>query len=225
MSDRSPLRALTRLLPGVRTVDDQVEPYAAAWAADTALALRSAEPLVAVLGDSTAQGVGASNHREGWVGQVHRWLEHRTAQPWVVANWSRTGARVADVLADQLPVLQAAPRRPHLVLVAVGSNDVFWGLRTAPARRGLAELVASLPQPAVVATVPAQGPAVRARAVNRSLRDAAGHAGVAVADVTRTIRGGRDSLAPDGFHPNDTGYAEWAAAFRPAIAAALGLPR
>lgn len=221
----SPLRALGRLVPGVRQVTDQIEPYAAAWAEETAASLASTRPLVAVLGDSTAQGIGASTHRDGWVGQLDRWLAERTGMAWTVANWSRSGARVADVLDEQLPALLDAARTPQLVLVAVGANDVFWGLRTASARRGFRELIGALPEPAVIATVPAQGLAVRARLLNRHIRSDAAAAGVAVADVARHLSGGRGRLAADGFHPNERGYEEWAAAFRPAVVAALTLPR
>jgi lysophospholipase L1-like esterase len=223
MPQRSPLHTLTRLVPGVREVSDQIEPYAEAWATETADALAGTGRLIGVLGDSTAQGIGASSHRHGWVGQVHGWLEGATGDRWDVANWSRTGARVAEALDDQLPRLLAAPRRPDLVLVAVGSNDVFWGLRTGPARRAMTALVAALPTPAVVATVPAQGLAVRAHLLNRHIRAQAAEAGVEVAEVARAITGGRDRLAADRFHPNELGYAEWATGFRPAVAGALGL--
>jgi lysophospholipase L1-like esterase len=217
----SPIRLLSVLLPGIRRVTEQVEPYAAAWAEATEAALfRSGAPLLAVLGDSTGQGVGADDHTRGWAGQLAELLGERDGTPWVVANWSRSGAKVADVVASQLPALEAAPRRPDLVACAVGSNDVFWGLRTAPARRALDELLPRLPRPAVVATVPEGLLAARSRMLNRHLLGLADDHGVAVADVNRTIRSAPGTLASDGFHPTALGYADWTAAF----AAALDLP-
>ncbi len=223
-------RLLGRLVPGVGRVVDQIGPYATAWAEDTAEALASEAPLLAVLGDSTAQGVGAGHHREGWAGQVHEWLEQTTRSEWAVANWSRTGAKVADVLDHQLPQLDAAPRRPDLVMVAVGSNDVFWGVRTGSARRAMRELLTRLPSSSVIATIPAGGLAVRARWLNQVVRSTAAAHGSAVAEIDEWVRGGRGRmLASDGFHPNERGYERWALAFEAAIAQSelgerLGVP-
>lgn len=217
----SPIRLLSLVVPGVRRVTEQVAPYAAAWTEATQAALfRSEAPLLAVLGDSTGQGVGADHHTRGWAGQLAALLAARDGTPWVIANWSRSGARVADVVDAQLPALEAAPRRPDLVACAVGSNDVFWGLRTGPARDALSALVPRLPRPAVIATVPEGMLATRSRMLNRHLLGVAHEHDVAVADVNRTIRPGRGKLASDGFHPTALGYADWAAAF----AAALQLP-
>jgi len=217
----SPIRLLAHVVPGIRAVTDQVEPYAAAWADATEAALfRSEAPLLAVLGDSTGQGVGADHHTEGWAGQLRGLLCERDGTPWVVANWSRSGAKVADVLDGQLAALEAAPRPPDLVACAVGTNDVFWGLRIGPARDGVARLVPRLPAPAVIATVPEGALAARSRLLNRHLLRLADEHELAVADVNRTIRPGRGKLASDWFHPSTLGYADWTAAF----AAALDLP-
>ncbi|MGY6501670.1 MAG: SGNH/GDSL hydrolase family protein [Acidimicrobiales bacterium] len=217
-------RLLGRFVPGVGRVGAQVGPYARQWWDETDRALGSDGPLLAVLGDSTGQGIGASTPHGGWAGQLRDWLDETTGDEWTVANWSRSGAKVGDVLGTQLPILLDAPRRPALVAVAVGSNDVFWGVRTGAARRAMRALVAGLPDPAIVATVPASGAAVRAMALNRVLRTTADEHGVAVADVNATIRGGRASLASDGFHPNERGYAGWTEAFvaaaRPLVSAA-----
>lgn len=227
-------RLLGRLVPGVGRVVDQIGPFAAAWERDTADALdgRVDEEvsLLAVLGDSTAQGIGAAHHRGGWVGQLHGWLEESTGRRWAVANWSRTGAKVADVLDHQLPLLESAPRRPDLVTVAVGSNDVFWGVMTGSARRGARDLIARLPDPSIVATIPAGGLALRAKRLNRTVRTAASERGLPVADVDRWVRGGTGRmLASDGFHPNERGYERWTGAFGAAVTTSelgrrLGVP-
>jgi len=217
---RSPLALLGRFVPGVRAVTEQIPRFAAAWAEETERALGAPGPLLAVLGDSTAQGIGAGSHLTGWAGQLRERLAVHHGTEWGVANWSRSGARVADVVAEQLPALRGAGRRPDLVVCAVGANDVFWGLTTGAARRAFAELLPGLPAPAVVATVPEGGVAGRARRLNAELRGLAAAHGVAVAEVARTIRPGRGTLASDGFHPSTRGYADWTAAF----AAALALP-
>ncbi len=67
-------------------------------------------PLWVVLGDSTAQGLGASSPLHGYVGQVLNALR-RTGTPWRVLNLSRSGAQTRHVLDDQLPLLDGLS--PH----------------------------------------------------------------------------------------------------------------
>ncbi len=52
------------VVPGVRQVHAQVAPYAKAWDAANATALSGQGPLWVVLGDSTAQGIGAPSYDE-----------------------------------------------------------------------------------------------------------------------------------------------------------------
>src|SRR4051812_30383533 len=56
------------LLPGAIGVAGQVPIYAGAWQRDNELANTGGRPLWVVLGDSLSQGIGASTHRNGWVG-------------------------------------------------------------------------------------------------------------------------------------------------------------
>ena len=77
------------------------------------------------LGDSMSQGIGASAYDRGWAGQLStrlraRGWEHR------LLNLSVTGARVDDLVATQLPALEAAVQNAGsaaLVTVVIGSND------------------------------------------------------------------------------------------------------
>lgn len=208
---------LARLVPGIGRISAQVEPYAEAWRRETSAALAGCDPILGVLGDSTAQGIGAGSHRDGWVGQLHAWLEETTSKRWAIVNWSRSGAKVADVIDHQLPELLASGRPPDLTVVAVGANDMFWGIRVEPARNGFAELIPHLPRPSVIGTVPAQGLAVRSQHLNRSIRRMAAEHDIEVAAVDREISSGKGRLASDGFHPNERGYADWARAYQAAV--------
>lgn len=78
--------------------------------------------LYVALGDSTAQGIGASGPERGYVGLVAQRLAVATGRPVQVLNLSRSGARVHDVVTEQLPRL--AGLSPDLVTVAVGANDL-----------------------------------------------------------------------------------------------------
>ena len=111
------------LYPGVRSVRSQVRPYADAWHRSNAAALGRTEPLWLVLGDSTAQGIGASAFDRGWVGQLQQLLAAEGGA-WRVVNLSQSGGRIRDVLAEQLPLADRLGLEPGLITVAVGANDL-----------------------------------------------------------------------------------------------------
>lgn len=205
------VRALGRVFPGVREVQAQTEPYAAAWDRANRAALAATGPLWVALGDSMTQGIGASAYNHGWVGQLSDRLrgdgwDHR------VVNLSVTGARVDDVVDTQLPALEAvcaAEGPPALVTVVIGSNDVV----SPRHRRGLAERFAQmldrLPDGAVVMNLP--NPHREARRVDDLLRGRATAGRIVLADMRREgPRSWRGLLAADSFHLNDRGSAAMA---------------
>ncbi|MDQ2838918.1 MAG: SGNH/GDSL hydrolase family protein [Actinomycetota bacterium] len=204
-----------RLLPGVRQVQDQVEPYAAAWQRDNRLAVAGSGPLWVVLGDSLSQGIGASGHDRGWVGQL---AEQLIAQGRIsrVLNLAVSGARVSDVLDRQLPALQALPTPPALVTLLIGSNDLFRRRYRLELPAGFEVLLQRLPAGTVVANLP--NPNATADALNRSLQRAVTDRGLVLADLRqRETTSWRGKLAADHFHPNDLGYAGIARVFADAI--------
>ena len=220
------VRLLGSVLPGVRSVQAQAGPYAAAWHAHNDRALTTPGRRWVVLGDSMSQGLGASSWDAGWVDQLARWLAD-DGHPLVVVNLSATGARTADVVDQQLPVLEALPpargtQAPDLVTVLVGSNDLFAG---AHARRRLpddyARLVGRLPRAAVVASLPQPRSAARAANAHVERAAAAGH--LELLDMrSEGPTSWRGRLASDFFHPNDAGYTEIARAFHPHVLRVLG---
>ncbi|HEU4999266.1 MAG TPA: SGNH/GDSL hydrolase family protein [Lapillicoccus sp.] len=205
------VRALGRVLPGVREVQAQTGPYAAAWDRANRAALAATGPLWVALGDSMTQGIGASAYDRGWVGQLSDRL-HAEGWDHRVVNLSVTGARVDDVVDTQLPALEAIRTKegpPALVTVVIGSNDVV----SPRHRRGLAERFAAmldrLPDGAVVMNLP--NPHREARRVDDLLRARAAAGRVVLADMRREgPRSWRGLLAADTFHLNDRGYAAMA---------------
>lgn len=178
--------------------------------------------LYVALGDSTAQGIGASGPERGYVGLLAERLRATTGRPVQVLNLSRSGARIGDVVVEQLPRL--AGLAPELVTVAVGSND----LKQYDATRFRADidaLVAGLPPGTVVGDVPwfMHGGAGRKSGEAAGYVAAqAGARGLAVARLHRAMRErGWSSMitdfAADWFHPNDRGHRVWADAFWEAI--------
>lgn len=205
-----PLGRLARVLvPGVRRVHNQVAPYAELWDKANAAAASATGPLWVVLGDSAAQGVGAPSYDQGWVGQ----LRARLPGEWRVFNWSRSGARVQDVLDDQLPRLASLDAQPELITVAIGANDVYKTPLDQLISR-LRRLMAELPPGAIIATIPQGLRPKKAMAANAVIRAEAPVRGLRVADVwARTGPPWRGKFADDNFHPASLGYADWAAAF------------
>ena len=99
------LRALGLVVPGIRRVSAQIEPYTRYWSDQNQEAIRGEGPLLAVIGDSTALGIGASAPDRGYVGLLREALSHRDRRPWRVVNLAQSGARTADGLERQLPIL------------------------------------------------------------------------------------------------------------------------
>ena len=210
------------LLPGVRQVHAQVARYAAAWEEANGRATAAEGPLWVVLGDSTAQGIGAPSWEEGYVGQLRRALDAGSERPWRVVNLSRSGARAADVVDRQLPLMEALPAPPDLVTCAIGANDIVRRTPVQELEATLGRIIARLTPRAVIATVPQGLQRERTEAANRFIRAEAPKAGLVVADVwARTGPPWHGKLAADGFHPGALGYAEWAAAFADALGMAL----
>ena len=210
------------MLPGLRRVHAQVARYAAEWEDANRRALEGGGPLWAVLGDSTAQGIGAPSWDEGYVGQLRRALDDGSGHRWRVVNFSRSGARAADVLDRQLPALEALDPPPDLVTCAIGANDIVRRTPLSDLLDQLRAIIGRLPDKAVIATVPQGLSPGRTEAANRVIREAAPAAGLLVADVwARTGPPWHGKFAPDGFHPGALGYADWAAAFAEVLGGAL----
>ena len=201
------LRAMSRVLPGVRSVQRQVEPFAAAWREANDEALRQDGPLWVAIGDSMTQGIGASDPQRGWVGQLRgRWAAQGHA--YRLVNLAVTGARVDDVLDRQLPALErlaALGHRAELVTVLVGSNDIVNRRLREHAVERFTTLLDALPAAAVVGNLP--NPQREVRQMDAEIRRRAADGTLALADFRRD---GPSTwiglLAPDWFHPNDRGY-------------------
>jgi acyl-CoA thioesterase-1 len=181
------------------------------------------------LGDSAAQGVGASSPEHGYVGLLADRLRERTGRPVLVVNLSVSGAQVEDVVRDQLPRL--AGLSPDVVTVAAGGNDVLRYDRAAFVEQ-VEQLAGRLPAGALVADVPYfmhgrwqddadEAAAVVAAAVARhDLRLVR----LQQAQHERGWSAMLTDFAADWFHPNDRGHRVWADAFWSVLADELPAP-
>ncbi|MEO9322941.1 SGNH/GDSL hydrolase family protein [Nocardioides sp. C4-1] len=218
------VRTAGLFLPGVRRVWSEVEPYAAAWHAHNLAVLDRPDPSRrrwVVLGDSMAQGIGATSYDAGWVGLLAARLAATGDAPQVL-NLSATGARTDDVLRQQLPALDAVGHRDDdVVTVMVGSNDLFGG-RAARERlpQAYAELVDAVPVGTVVMTLPQ--PSGAATLANAHVERAAAAGRVVMLDLREVgPTSWRGRLAADRFHPNDAGYEAIADGIEPTLRAVL----
>lgn len=197
---------------------------------------------LAVLGDSTGSGVGAVSQDLGYPRRLARGLADDLHRRVALHVYAVSGARVNDVLTDQLRRLEGL--HPDVVLLVIGGNDV---VNLTPPGRARADLAAVLDRlaaygvPVVVSGVPAMGTVTR---VAQPLRLVTGEIAARIYDPIwreETARRGmlrvelaaivgpifkRDHsmLAPDGFHPGPKGYEAWAEAFRPVVEKAAATP-
>ena len=182
--------------------------------------------LYVAIGDSAAQGIGASSPNRSYVGVLADEIRAVTGRTLRVVNLSVSGATVELAVRDQLP--RFVKLRPDIVTVAIGANDIaLWD--PVAFERGIREIFAALPPHALVADLPYfyfprnERKVAVANSVVR--RVAAEHRLTVVPLHTETrhqgIGGMLTQFAIDMFHPNDHGYRVWADAFAPSLAAQL----
>ena len=222
--------AVRRRLDEVRQVRRSVAEYREHWR-DLAEAHDPDSDAVryVALGDSAAQAVGASTPEAGYVATVAQHLAGTTGRDVDMFNLAVSGAKAADVLEDQLPRLAALGFVPDVVTLGIGGNDVVDRRISVEAFLDtMAEVLAELPPGSYVADPPGfLIPPFEARSdamavgVRPLIRDA-GHHLVALHRATRSAGhlGWVRNVAADAFHPNDRGYAGWAAAFIEALESA-----
>jgi acyl-CoA thioesterase I len=182
------------------------------------------DPLWVVLGDSTAQGLGASRPRGGYVGQTLQELRHATGKHWQVLNLSVSGALIRDVIADQIPLLDG--QRPDLVTCGAGANDILY---SAPGKlfSDLRVLLAAVPENTVMLDLPLLngfwGIVGRASVpyisrINRVIHEVATERSLQVAEVSRYfIAPWIGKFSVDNFHPSQDGYRDWSRALVEAL--------
>lgn len=214
-----------RWADGVIELREDCVTFAGHWDAHNDQALAESGPLWVVLGDSTAQGLGAPSPMGGYVGQVLAGLRQRTGERWRVLNLSLSGALIRDVQRDQLPRI---PAGAGLVTCGIGANDILY---STPAKvladlRGLigavpgGTVVLDLPLPTGIWGILGRASVPYVARINQTIRQAAAARGLPVAEVSAHFLppwGGK--FGPDNFHPSQDGYRDWARALLTAIPA------
>lgn len=186
---------------------------------------KTGDLLYVAIGDSAAQGIGASRPGRSYVGLVAQHVRS-TGRTVKLVNLGISGATLRVAIEKQLPALRTLT--PDLVTVSIGANDIG---TFDPARfeRELTEVMAALPGHAIVADLPSFRPLPaerRVRVANGIVRRLAADHGLTLVGLHAAMRrqgmwGVTTQFAGDLFHPNDRGYRVWAASFLPAVDARL----
>jgi len=214
-----------RWADGVIELREDCVTFASRWDAHNDQALAESGPLWVVLGDSTAQGLGAPSPMGGYVGQVLAGLRERTGRPWRVLNLSLSGALIRDVLRDQLPRI---PAGAEMVTCGIGANDILYSTpsKVLAEVRGLIAAVPGgtvlldLPLPTGIWGILGRASVPYVARINQTIRQAAAARGLPVAEVSaHFLPPWAGKFGPDNFHPSQDGYRDWARALLTAIPA------
>lgn len=182
------------------------------------------------LGDSVAQGVGASNAKYSYVGRLATAIKNETGREVQVINLSKSGAKIKDVSHKQIPRLQELQlREDAIITLDIGTNDVTHGSYQKYFKEDLQELFPLLPQKTILADLPYVGKS-RLQAVNPNIEAAnkifhevAQTHNLTVVPVYDNLKA-VNSLAVysgDFFHPSNYGYQIWFDSFWPKVAQQL----
>lgn len=190
------------------------------------------------LGDSTGVGVG-DQADGGYPERLFRRLKE-IGTPAGILNLAQSGATTRDVV--QGPLQGAVQKRPALVTLGIGSNDLWRMVPVGTFEMNL-KLIADQLQisgaEVVVSNIIDLSLAPIAALIDASLRislltfqrrldelnariDALGRrAGFTVVDLfsfsRRELAGHPEYFCPDGFHPSPAGYDRWADLMWPAV--------
>lgn len=199
-----------------------VTAYKNYWQAGTNATISSKDQLYIALGDSATQGVGAGTVSKGYVSLIATALATKSKTSVRTINLSVSGARVQDVISDQLPQLKDYPTDSKTIITLnIGGNDMRQFDKEKFAKE-MQTLFGQLPKQTIIANVPYFGGGryrkyepnvLQANKIIEQLADTYGFTIVPLYEVTRQ----KDSLivySADYFHPSNSGYRNWFEAFR-----------
>lgn len=186
------------------------------------------QPFVYVaMGDSTAEGTGASHPSRNYATIVYGSLKDRYKLT-KYYNYAKSGAVLHDVVADQLP--RTLQLQPSLVTISIGANDILKRTHLNIFEKNLYTLLKTLQEQTdatiVISTVPdlSLTPAVprllktysryKATKINAIINRVGKATNTVTVDMFEDnkamLQTFPEAIASDGFHPSDFGYALWA---------------
>lgn len=188
------------------------------WEAQISKQPQKGDFVYLAIGDSVAQGIGASNIKRSYVSMIAAHIEETTGRHVHVINLSVTGATAADVVRVQLPRMKGIT--PDFATLDIGANDINHKTPHDDFVRDFNTILDALPaKKSIVADLPVFGNGAKQRALdtlNISVIEAISEHHIErapVSDFTRPGVNDPTTYAADFFHPGNKGYRNWYNAF------------
>ena len=181
------------------------------------------------IGDSTVEGVGASDPSRSCPALVFEKIKHEKKRAYFY-NLGKSGARIRDVV--ELQLAKAVELKPDLITISVGANDLRHRTKLRHFEKDFYELIKTLKEKTkaeiIISNIPdvSVAPSLSimvkylsrfvAKRFNRIINEHAKQFRCILIDLyTGSKIYGRKSIgliSADGLHPSDKGYALWAKA-------------
>lgn len=169
------------------------------------------------LGDSAAQGIGASSPMRGYVGLVAKRVEDKTGKRVRIVNLSVTGAKMDDYLKAQVPEIKKY--KADIITIEIGANDVA-DYDAKSFRANFKKVMATLPEGTFVSNMPLfnsrPGSTENAKDASKIVEEELkSRPDLIFVDLQKQTEDNQSifGFAPDLFHPNNLSYKNWAYAF------------
>ena len=195
-----------------------VKGYKTYWEEQIAKPATPGDFIYLALGDSVAQGIGASSPQKSYVGQIAQHIEKTTGRKVHIINISVTGAIASEVVTNQLPRIKNL--KPDLVTLDIGANDINKKIPAAEFENNFRIILAAIPtKKTIVADLPTfeRGPKQETLiAINNMIHPIIAEYGFKLSpiyDFTSATIHDWTTYAADFFHPSDKGYRNWYNAF------------
>lgn len=169
------------------------------------------------LGDSAAQGIGATSPMRGYVGVIAKHLQEKTGKTVRIINLSKTGATISDYLTDQAPKVKDI--KADYVTIEIGANDIR-SFEEEKFTLQFREVLSSLPSGTYVSNMPLFNSRPGSTSNGQQASDIieselANFPNLVFVDLEKQTSENKSifGFAPDFFHPNNISYKNWADAF------------
>lgn len=179
------------------------------------------------LGDSVAEGKGASAHQRSYTGIIHETLKEARKNV-KYYNLAKDGAKIQHVLLYQLE--KAISLQPDFITISIGANDVRGITRVTTFKRSLETLfyhlrtqtnativMNTIPDISVTPRIPKHVKPISrlmVQRLNRVIEQCAKEYNIILVDMFEQVRvyarTHPEIVGDDGFHPSDFGYAMFA---------------
>lgn len=189
---------------------------------DLVISTQSNNKKYIALGDSAAQGVGAGTVNNSYVSLITEFLENKYNSKLHIINLSVSGAKVLDVISNQLPLLEKIDIDSNtFITLDIGGNDMEHHDDIKFSEQ-IDRLFALLPKQTIVADIAYFGGGRKSylepnvQNANKIIHEKALKHGLKIADLYKITKQKNSVFnnSADFFHPNNRGYRNWFLSYR-----------